>query len=633
MKTEALKKGIGALPANSAASTWWALMTHDRWVEVGRILLTGLIALLYWQEILPIPVLYAAVAIGLYPLVKTGILDLIHERKIGTEIFVTVATLVAVLGGETIAGAVLMVIILIAEFIAELNTDRARASIQSLIGSVPQIALLRSTSGERTVPIAELAQGDVILVRAGERIPVDGCVVSGLASVNEAPITGESLPKDKEPGMTVFAGTVVDSGALDIETEKIGTDTIFARIIALVQNAEAERAPVQKLADKVAAWLIPVVFIFLIAVYLMTRDVRTVVTLLIFTSPAELGLATPLVMIAAIARAARTGILIKGGVYLEALAKVDVMVFDKTGTLTANKPEVVRVESHHPMFPEPELLRLAAAADRRSAHPLAKAVFDYAALHQVALLEPDEYEQLQGRGVKATVNGRTVLVGNVALLRENAVAQIPPIEGSGQTPVHIAVDGQFAGVIFIADTVRPGAKDALDNLKKSGIKRIVMLTGDNAATAKVVAESLGVDEVRADLMPEDKVRAIAELQAQGHRVAMVGDGINDAPALARADVGIAMGGGGTQAALEAADIALMTDDLAKIATARAIARRAYRTIQENLFVGVGVVHVLGITAALLGWIGPIEAAIIHLGPDVLVFVNSIKLLRVRIPGA
>lgn len=633
MKTETLKKEMGSLPANPVASTWWTLMTHERWVEVGRILLTGLIALLYWQEILPIPVLYAAVAIGLYPLVKTGILDLIHERKIGTEIFVTVATLVAVLGGETIAGAVLMVIILIAEFIAELNTDRARASIQSLIGSVPQVALLRSTSGERTVPIAELAQGDVILVRAGERIPVDGRVVSGQASVNEAPITGESLPKDKEPGMTVFAGTVVESGALDIETEKIGTDTIFARIIALVQNAEAERAPVQKLADKVAAWLIPVVFIFLIAVYLVTRDVRTVVTLLIFTSPAELGLATPLVMIAAIARAARTGILIKGGVYLEALAKVDVMVFDKTGTLTANKPEVVRVESHHPTFPEPELLRLAAVADRRSAHPLAKAVVDYAVLHQVALLEPDEYEQLQGRGVKATVDGRAVLVGNVALLRENAVTQIPPLEGSGQTPVHVAVDGQFAGVIFIADTVRPGAKDALDNLKKSGIKRIVMLTGDNAATAKVVAESLGVDEVRADLMPEDKVRAIAELQAQGHRVAMVGDGINDAPALARADVGIAMGGGGTQAALEAADIALMTDDLAKIATARAIARRAYRTIQENLFVGVGVVHVLGITAALLGWIGPIEAAIIHLGPDVLVFVNSIKLLRVRIPGA
>ena len=400
----------------------------------------------------------------------------------------------------------------------------------------------------------------------------------------------------------------------------------------MVENAEAKQAPVQKLADKVASWLIPVVFVFLIVVYLVTRDVRTIVTLMIFTSPAELGLATPLVMIAAIARAARSGILIKGGLYLETLAKVDTVVFDKTGTLTANKPDVVRIESRSAAFSEAELLRLAAAADRRSAHPLAKAVVNYAERTQVIVPEPEQYEQLQGRGVKATIEGRKVLVGNSALLRESGVAFTTAAENGGQTPIHIAVDGQFVGVIFIADTLRPGARDALKNLKDSGVKRIVMLTGDNAATAKAVADELGLDEVRSDLMPEDKVAAIAELQKLGHRVAMVGDGINDAPALARADVGIAMGGGGTQAALEAADIVLMTDDLSKIAGARAIARRAYRTVQENLFVGVGVVHVLGIAAALLGWIGPIEAAIIHLGPDVLVFVNSVKLLRVRIQG-
>lgn len=621
-----------APPVPGTATGLRALMTRERWVEVARILLTGLIALLYWRERVPLEMLWIAVAIGLYPLVKTGVLDLIHEHKIGTEIFVTIATLVAVLGGETVAGAVLMVIILIAEFIADLNTDRARASIKSLIGSVPQVALVRSTGGERVVPIGALQIGDVVLVRAGEKIPVDGRVVGGQASVNEAPITGESLPKDKTMEASVFAGTIIDAGALDIRTEKIGGDTIFSRIIALVENAEAEKAPVQKLADKVAAWLIPVVFIFLIVVYLITRDVRTIVTLMIFTSPAELGLATPLVMIAAIARAARSGILIKGGLYLELLAKVDVMVFDKTGTLTANKPEVVRIDSRSAAWSEAELLRLAAAADRRSAHPLAKAVVDYAARNQVMVPEPQQYEQLQGRGVKATVEGRGVLVGNAALLRESGVALTAAIEEGGRTPVHIAVDGQFAGVIFIADTLRPGAREALASLKESGVKRIIMLTGDNAATAKAVAAGLGVDEVRADLMPEDKVSVIAELQRQGHRVAMIGDGVNDAPALARADVGIAMGGGGTQAALEAADIALMTDDLAKIAAARAIARRAYRTVQENLFVGVGVVHVLGITAALLGWIGPIQAAVIHLGPDVLVFVNSVKLLRVRIAG-
>ena len=632
MKADELSGDIPVLRPGPAASLR-ALMSRERWIEAGRILLTGLIALLYWRELASIEVLWIAVAIGLYPLVKTGAHDLIRERKIGTEIFVTVATLVAVFGGETLAGAVLMVIILIAEFIADLNTERARASIKSLIGSVPQVALLRSMTGERVVPIAELQRGDLVLVRAGERIPVDGRVTEGQASVNEAPITGESIPKDKAPGMIVFAGTVLESGALDIEAEKVGGDTIFSRIIALVESAEAERAPVQKLADRVAAWLVPVVFIFLIAVYLVTRDVRTIVTLLIFTSPAELGLATPLVIIAAIARAARTGILIKGGIYLESLVKVDVMVFDKTGTLTANKPEVVRIECRDSGVPARELVRLAAAADRRSAHPLAKAVVDYAARQQIAVSEPEQYEQLQGRGVRAIVDGRTVLVGNPALLRESGVPIAAAAEGGAETPVHVAIDGRLAGVMFLADSLRPGAREALAKLKRDGVKRIVMLTGDNAATAKAVAAGLDVDEVRAELLPEDKVSVIAELQRQGHRVAMVGDGINDAPALARADVGIAMGGGGTQAALEAADIVLMTDDLAKIAAARAIARRAYRTIQENLFVGVGVVHVLGITAALLGWIGPIEAAFIHLGPDVLVFLNSVKLLRVRIAGA
>jgi len=631
MNTEAIPKSSAGDKAYGPLNQS-ALMTRARWVEVARIVATGFIAFMFWQGLVPIELLWLAVAVGLYPLVKTGLLDLIHERKIGTEIFVTIATLVALFGGETIAGAVLMVIILIAEFIAELNTDRARASIKALIGSVPQVALVREDGGERSVAIGELKLGDIVLVRSGEKIPVDGSVVSGQGSVNEAPITGESIPKDKNVGSSVFAGTVVDSGALDIRTERLGRDTTFSRIIALVESAESEQAPIQKLADKVAAWLIPVVLVFLVGVYLVTRDVRTIVTLLIFTSPAELGLATPLVMIAAIARAARTGILIKGGVYLEALAKVDVVVFDKTGTLTANQPRVVQVVPCDARLDENALLRWAAAADRRSAHPLAKAVVAAAVERGIAPPEPESFEQVHGRGVKATVEGRAILAGNAALLRENGVALDAAVEDGGRTPVHVAIDGEFAGVIFVADILRPGAREALAELRATGIKRIVMLTGDNKATADAVARDVGVDEVRADLMPEDKVAAISELIAQGHRVAMVGDGINDAPALARASVGIAMGGGGTQAALEAADIALMTDDLGKIAAARAIARAAYRTIQENLFVGVGVVHVLGITAALLGWIGPIEAAIIHLGPDVLVFVNSVKLLRVRIRG-
>lgn len=606
-----------------------ALLTRERWIEIARIIIVGSITLLYWRGFLPLPVLFVAIAIGLYPLLKTGLIDLFRERKIGTEIFVTVATIIAMIGQEYVAGAVLMTIILIAEFIAELNTDRARASIKALIGSVPQTAMIRADGHEWSVPITELHVGDIVLVRAGEKVPVDGTVVGGEGAVNEAPITGESLPQEKSNGGSVLAGTLLESGALDIRTDKVGKDTMFARIITLVENAEDLQAPVQKLADKVAAWLIPIVFVFLLIVYLYTHDLRKIVTLLIFTSPAELGLATPLVMIAAIARAARQGILVKGGIYLELLAKADVMVFDKTGTLTVGQPVVAAI---HPngSYGEEELLRMAAAADRRSGHPLAAAVVARAKEMNLSVPEPIEFEMVQGRGVKATVEGKIVLVGNFRFLSENGI-DTPALGYEPQgTAIYVAVDDRAIGTLDLADQIRPGAKEAIVRLKATGVKKVVMLTGDNTTIALRVGTELGIDDVRADLLPEDKVNAIVELQQAGHSVAMIGDGVNDAPALASAQVGIAMGARGTQAAIEAADVALMTDDLSKIVFARAIARRAYRTIQENLYLGVGVVHVLGITAALLGWIGPIQAAMIHLGPDILVFLNSVKLLRVKI---
>ncbi|KAJ8138372.1 hypothetical protein OY671_008415, partial [Metschnikowia pulcherrima] len=274
-----------AVEPREDGATWRDSMTRERWIEIGRISLTGTVASSYWQQLVPIQVLWAAVVIGLYPSVRTGLADLITERKIGTEIFVTIATIVAIFGGETVAGAVLMVIILIAEFIADLNTDRARASIKASIGSVPQTAIVRDNGSERTVPIAALKAGNIVLARTGEKIPVDGVVVGGRASVNQAPITGESVPQDKTEGAEVFAGTIVEAGALDIRTEKVGGDTIFSRIIASVENAEAEAAPVQKSADKVAGWSIPVVFVFSIVVFSVTRDVSQSVTLLIFTSP------------------------------------------------------------------------------------------------------------------------------------------------------------------------------------------------------------------------------------------------------------------------------------------------------------------------------------------------------------
>ena len=605
-----------------------ALLTSERWIEIARIVAVAIIIVLYQQHIVPPPVLFGAVAFGLYPLVKTGVLELLHERKIGTEIFVTIATLIAMVGHEYIAGAILMTIILIAELIAELNTERARASIKALIGSVPETAVVRRPTGDVTVPLTEVKPGDVVIVRAGEKIPVDGVVRSGDASVNQAPITGESIPQEKTPGAPVFAGTVVELGALDIETQKVGGDTMFSRIVALVESAEEQRAPVQKLADRVAAWLIPVVLVFLVGVWFVTHDIRMIITLLIFTSPAELGLATPLVVIAAIARAARSGILLKGGIYLEELAKVDVIAFDKTGTLTIGRPEVVGIERFDPQTSEADLLRLAAGAERRSSHPLAEAVVTRAQAQSLVIPEPKRFEVVRGRGVLAEIDGQIVRAGNAAFLSENGITL--PAEAEGETIVYVAVGNRALGAIRFADRPRPGAREVIAQLKATGIKRVVMLTGDNAAIARRIGTELGVDAVQADLLPDAKVDFIKRLRAEGHRVAMVGDGINDAPALAVADVGIAMGVAGTQAALEAADVALMTDDLGKIVEARAIAARAYRTIKENLLVGVGVVHVLGIVAALLRWIGPVQAALIHLGPDILVFVNSVKLLRVRI---
>ena len=628
-ETRASPETAGPRPASFTA-TREALMTRHRWIEVARIVLVAAFVLSYQQHWVPVGVLWATVAVGLYPLTKTGVRDLINEHKIGTEIFVTLATITALVGGEATAGAVLMVIILFAEFIAELNTDRARASIRGLIGSVPRTALLRDATGEHVVDIDDVRPGDVVLVRAGDQVPVDGTVLSGTGAVDESSITGEPTRKDKQEHATVFAGTMLESGALDVRTERAGNDTTFARIVTLVEQAEASQAPIQRLADRVAAWLIPVVIVFLAVVFIVTGDVRKVVTLMIFTSPAELGLATPMVMIAAIARAARGGILVKGGIHLEALARVDTIVFDKTGTLTLGEPRVDRIDALDPTFTADDVVGYAAAADRRSAHPLAQAVVQHALHSGIAFAEPTAFDTLPGKGVTATVNGRAVLVGNTGLLVDNG---INPPDSDAATVAWVALDGHLVGAIHFADQVRPGARDAIAQLRATGITRIAMLTGDNNTAANLIGAELGIDEVIAELLPEDKVDAIRALQRDGRRVAMVGDGVNDAPALATAEVGIAMGVGGSRAALEAADIALMTDDLANIVHARAIARRAYRTIKENLFVGVGVVHVLGITAALLGLIGPIQAAVIHLGPDLLVFVNSTKLLRVRIEPA
>lgn len=598
--------------------------------EIVRILTVGIASLLFYLEVIPLPILLSAMAFGLYSLVKVAVTDLVKERKIGTEIFITIAVVVSVLGKEYLAGSVVLMIILIAEYIASASGEKARASIKELIGSVPKTAIMKKDGKEETVQINDLQIGDIILVKAGEKIPVDGKVTGGAGSVNQAPITGESVPQEKIAGSVVFAGTIVELGALDIQMTKAGKDTVFSRIITLVEDAEAEQAPIEKFTDKVASWLIPIVFIFVGAVYFYTRDIKLVIALLIFTSPAELGLATPLVTIAAIARAAREGILVKGGKFLEELAKVTTIVFDKTGTLTVGSPTVNHVEIIDKSLNENYLVQMAAAVDRRSSHPLAKAILTYADKLKLTYGEPENFEVIKGRGVSANVDGKAVLFGNKSFMAERKVPVLTTSENLTETAIYLSIEYKLAGIFYISDAIREGAKEMITGLRKSGIKNIVMLTGDNPETAKHVSEQVGITDFRANLLPEDKIKIVKELQGKGAKVAMVGDGINDAPALVQANIGIAMGAMGTEAAMEAADIVLMQDKLEKIARARAISKRAFRTIKENIIVGVGVVHVIGITLVLLKIIGPVEAAAIHLLPDTLVFINSVKLLRVKI---
>lgn len=598
--------------------------------EIIRIITVGIASLLFYLEIIPLPVLLAATAFGLYALLKTAILELIRERKIGTELFISIAVIVSVVGKEYLAGSVVLMIILIAEYIASASGERARASIKELIGSVPQTAILKKDGNEQSVSIASLAVGDIVVVKAGEKIPVDGKIVAGSGSVNQAPITGESVPVEKKSGAEVFAGTILELGALDVEMTKAGKDTVFSRIIALVEEAESSKAPIEKLTDKVAAWLIPVVFVFVLGVYLVTKDVKLVIALLIFTSPAELGLATPLVTISAIARAAREGILVKGGKFLEELAKIKTIVFDKTGTLTIGKPTVNRVEILNDSFTEKELVQLAASAENRSSHPLANAILMYGDNMGASLSEPTDFEVFKGKGISATINNKKVLIGNKTLMDEHTISVTVNSENLTDTAIYMAVDGNAASVFYVSDAIRPGAKEMIEELKKSGVENIIMLTGDNPQTAAHVSGQLGITSFRADMLPEDKIKAIQELQSKGEKVAMVGDGINDAPALVQANVGISMGIVGTQAAMEAADIVLVEDKLEKIARSKAISKKAFRTIKENIIGGVGVVHVVGITLVLMGVLGPVQAAIIHLLPDTLVFLNSIKLLRVKI---
>jgi Cd2+/Zn2+-exporting ATPase len=556
------------------------------------------------------------------------------KRHLDADVLVGIAVIAAASVGEFVAAGEVAFIMLLGAQLEEYTTRRAKRSLGSLLSLVPATARVRRDGVEMEIPAGDVRVGEIMVVRAGERIPADGVVKSGRAAVNQAPVTGESMPVEKNAGDDVYVGTLNESGALIVEATRVGGDTTLARIADLVEAAQRREAPVQRTMDKFAAWLVPVMLTASVLVYVFTQDLHRAITVLIVACPCALVLASPTAVMAAIGRAAKAGVLIKGGQHLESAAKLHTIVFDKTGTLTHGRPEVQHVQRFCD-HSESEMVGLAAVAEKMSTHPVARAIMRRAESLGVTAADPVNFQSHHGRGVSAEHNGQRLVVGQRALMADHAVemteslrTHIAEHHDEGHTTVMVAHDGKVCGTICVSDTVRAKADEAIANLRKLGIEKVVMLTGDNQRVAMRIGGDLGVDEVKAEVLPEQKAQHIETLKAGRPGVAMVGDGINDAPALAVADVGIAMGVTGTDVAHEAADIALMADDLSKISFAVGLSRQALSIIRQGLYFSL-IYNSVMVFSAAEGHLGMIGGAIAHQISSVLVILNAMRLLRYR----
>jgi P-type Cu+ transporter len=567
----------------------------------------------------------AGLAIGGWPIFKEAFENLVAKRMT-MELSMSIAIMAAAAISEFFTALVITLFVLIAEVLEGLTVARGRHAIRDLLDFLPRAVCVRRAGSVAEVDAGMLTVGDAVLVNPGGRIPVDGVVIAGHSFVDQARITGESMPVEKTTGAGVFAGSINQSGALEIRAERIGRDTSYGKIIEAVEQAERSRAPVQRLADRLAGYLVYFALGAALCTYLLTRDIRSTISVVIVAGACGIAAGTPLAILGAIGRAARAGAIVKGGLFLEQLGKVDTVVLDKTGTLTYGKPEI------RALLPggvdANTLLDLAASAELRSEHPLGKTLVAHARELGRTLVEPERFAYTPGRGIAAELRGAQVLVGNLALLCEHGIA-VP--EGllagqGGSSVVFVAHDGRLAGAIAIADRVRPEAAQAIAVIHAMGI-RTVLLSGDAEPVAQAVARQLGINEVAAELMPEDKSARVRQLVASSRTVAMVGDGINDAPALIEAQVGVAMGSG-TDVARESADVVLLGNDLLKFAETLQIARRTRGIIVAN-FAGTIGVDALGIALASFGLLNPLLAAFIHVASELAFILNSARLLPPR----
>lgn len=572
-----------------------------------------------------------------YPFLKGALRSLAGNRSAGTDALVSAATVASLVLRENVVALTVLWLLNIGEYLQELTLKRTRRAISDLLTGTQDTAWIRLPDGsEISVDVDRLEIGDEVVVHDHVGVPVDGTVVDGDAVVDQSAITGETLPVSIVAGDRIHAGSVVVRGRIVIRASAVGRDTTIGRIISRVEEAQEDRAPIQTVGENFSRRFVPASFILSALTLVVTRDVRRAMTMLLVACPCAVGLSTPTAISAAIGNGARRGILIKGGSHLEQAGRVDAFVFDKTGTLTVGRPVVTNVVSFQDDWEPEQVLAYAASSEIHSRHPLAEAVIRSTEERHIVIPPHEECEVLVGLGMRTVSDGRTLLLGSPSLLRsenvdvsEYAADWVSRLQRQAETPLLLAVDGVLVGLISLRDEVRSNALEVLNALRADGVERIVMLTGDHPETAAAVAAELGIAEWRAEVMPDDKLEAVRKLQEEGYVVAMVGDGTNDAPALAVADIGIAMGLAGTDVAVETADVALASDDLTRLLDVRDLGRHSVSVIRQNYGMSIAV-NALGLVVSAGGALSPVLAAILHNASSVAVVGNSSRLIRYRI---
>ncbi|WP_164214807.1 cation-translocating P-type ATPase [Virgibacillus sp. YIM 98842] len=555
-------------------------------------------------------------------------------KAFSIELLVTIAVIGALYIGEYVESSVVTFLFLFGDYLEARTLQKTRSSLKELVDMAPQEATVIRDHGEtETIPVEDVAEGDRIIIRSGGKVPVDGSVISGHASINEAAVTGESVPVSKNLNDKLFSGTIVDNGYIEMVAEKVGDDTTFAKIIELVEEAQESKSKTQKFLDRFANYYTPAVVILSVLVYFITNNLHLAITFLVVACPGALVIGAPVSNVAGIGNGAKQGVLVKGGEVMDNFSKVDTLVFDKTGTLTKGKPEVTDIKTFN-NYDEAAVLKLVAEAETISEHHLGQTIVKEAVSRNLKLdREPENSEVIKGNGIKAALDGHVLAIGNSKLMKaedisipEDVAAYQENREKAGNTAIYAAIDGKIAGIFSIADQIREDAASSLAEMRKNGIKKIVMLTGDNRHTANLVAEQLGIDKVHAELLPEDKVTHVKRLKEEGYTVAMAGDGINDAPAIATADIGLAMGEGGTDVSMETADVVLMADKLSQFSHAYSLSKATIRNMRQNTFIAVGIVFVL-LAGVLGGVVNLASGMLIHEASVLAVILNAMRLIR------